>query len=127
MADRLNQLHRERGVLKLQGRVRDMIPVQIAIIAEAEKTGRVRDLANAWNYLSALHHQAREYDEAERAARKALEVYAAEPKPNAEVLGCHHFGWLRFSPHSGGSRKPHASPRRAFEATLCSTIGLTSS
>ena len=56
MADRLNELHRERGDLKLQGRVRDMVPVQKAIIAEAEKIGRVRDLANAWNYLERGDH-----------------------------------------------------------------------
>jgi hypothetical protein len=33
----------------------------------------------------------REYDQAERAARKAIEVYAAEPAPSAEVLGCYQF------------------------------------
>lgn len=91
MADRLNELHRERGDLKLQGRVREMILIQIAIVAETEKNGRVRDVANAWNYLSALYHQVREYGTAERAARKALDVYADDPTPSAEALGCYQF------------------------------------
>jgi tetratricopeptide (TPR) repeat protein len=96
MADRLNELHRQRGDLKLQGRVREMIPVQLGIVAEAEKTGRVRDLADAWNYLSALYHQVREYDEAERAARKALEVYAGDPAPSAERWGGYQFKLARI-------------------------------
>ena len=96
MPDPLNPLHRERGDLKLQGRIREMIPVQLAIVAETEKAGRVADLANAWNYLSVLHHQVREYDKAERAARKASEVYAAEPAPSAEVLGCYQFELARI-------------------------------
>ncbi|HZN65261.1 MAG TPA: tetratricopeptide repeat protein [Tepidisphaeraceae bacterium] len=91
MADRFNELHRQRGDLDLQGRVREMIPVQLGIVAETEKTGRVRDLANAWNYLSALYHRVREYDRAEQAARKALEVYAGDPSPSAESLGCYQF------------------------------------
>jgi tetratricopeptide (TPR) repeat protein len=91
MADRLNQLHRKRHGLKLQGRVREMIPVQMAIIAEAAKIGCVRDLGNAWNYLSALCHQVCEYDKAEHAARKALEVSAGDPTPSAEILACYQF------------------------------------
>ena len=90
MTERLNELHGERGDLRLQGRVRE-IAVQIAIVAEAEKIGRVQDLANAWNYLSALYHHVREYDRAEHAARKALEVYAGDPTPSAETLACYQF------------------------------------
>ena len=76
MADRLNELHRERGDLKLQGRIRDIIPIQLELVAETEKTRRVRDLTNAWNYLSSLYYQVREYDKAEHAARKAIEICA---------------------------------------------------
>lgn len=68
-----------------------MIAVQLMIIDETEKTGRVRDFANAWNYLSALHHDLRQYGEAEYAARKAIEVYAGEASPSSEVLGCYQF------------------------------------
>ena len=68
-----------------------MIPVQRAIIVETEKSGRIVDLADAWNYLSALHHQVCEYSVAEHAARKALEIYAGEPDPSAEVLATFQF------------------------------------
>jgi hypothetical protein len=74
MPDRLDELHRSRSELRSQGRVHEMVPIQLAIVAETEKAGRVRDLANAWNYLSAILHQVRDYDEAERAPRRALEV-----------------------------------------------------
>lgn len=86
-----DELHRQRADLKLQGRLREMIPVQLAIVAESEKTGSVRDLANAWNYLSAIYQQVGEYEKAEHAARKALDVYAGEPVPSAEALGCYQF------------------------------------
>jgi hypothetical protein len=49
MADRLNELHRERAELAQHGHVREMIPVQLAIVAETESTCRIRDMANAWN------------------------------------------------------------------------------
>ena len=127
MTDRLNELHRERSDLKLQGRVREAIPVQLAILAESEKSGRVRDVANAWNYLSALHHQVCEYDKAEHAARKAIDVYTAEPAPSAEVLGAISSSWLRFLQHNGAMLKPFQWPRLASAATVCSTIRLTSS
>ena len=53
--------------------------------------GRVRDVADAWNYLSGILHQLREYGEAEQAVRKALDAYAGEPAPSAEALGCYQF------------------------------------
>jgi len=65
--------------------------LQRQIIAEVEKTERVRDLANAWNYLSSLLHQVAAYPEAEQAARRALEIYKDEHSPTAEVLGCYEF------------------------------------
>src|SRR5262249_28684220 len=53
--------------------------------------GCVRNLSNAWNYLSHLYHQLRVHNQAEFAAKKALEVYAAEPAPIAETLGTYQF------------------------------------
>jgi tetratricopeptide (TPR) repeat protein len=91
MHDRLNQLHRERGELKTQNRQREMLPIQQAIIHETELTGWSYGLVNAWNYLSAIHYQLREYDKAELAARKAMEIYTQEPVQRAETLACYQF------------------------------------
>lgn len=116
MADRLSQLQRERGDLKLRGRIREMIPVQLAIVAETEKTGRVCDVANAWNYLSVLHHQVREYDKAEQAARRALDVYSGETTPSAEALGCYQFKLAQIL----------AAQRRFAEAVPIAEAGIRS-
>lgn len=84
-------LFQELGRLELAGSYREMIPIQLEIIAEVERTRDVPALANAWNHLLGLHHQIGEYDKAEDAARKGLEIYAAEPKQYAMVLCDYQF------------------------------------
>ena len=96
MADWLHELHRERSNLKREGRFREMIPLQLAIIAESKATAHSADLANGWNYLSTLYLRAREYRKGEIAARKALAIYAAELNPKAEVLATYQFVLARL-------------------------------
>jgi tetratricopeptide (TPR) repeat protein len=91
MNDRLNELERRRGDLKHQGRFREVIPLQLEILKQLEVTDGIYQRANAWNYLSMLYHRVRDYPSAEHAARKALDVYAAELDPNAEVKACYQF------------------------------------
>src|ERR1700726_4379084 len=91
MRDIINALCRKRADLKLQGRTRDMIRIQRKIIRQARKTGNVRRIAIALNYLSSLSYKLCSYEEAESAAVKALRVYTVEERPQDEVLGCYKF------------------------------------
>ena len=116
MADRLNQLLGKRSDLEQQGLIREMISVQLAIVAEVETTARVPDLANAWNYLSELRRQVGDYANAEHAARKALDVYASAPAPSAEALGCYQFKLAQIL----------AAQRRFSEAVPIAEAGIRS-
>lgn len=89
MNDRINELRARRSDLKLQGRFREAIPLQLEILKELEFADGIYQRANAWNYLSMLYHRVRDYPSAEHAARKALDVYSAELEPNAEVKACY--------------------------------------
>jgi tetratricopeptide (TPR) repeat protein len=73
-----------------------MVPVQLGILSAAQEAGRVKDIANAWNYLSVLYHKVRRYDEAEKAAQTALSVYEAEKEPSEEVVACYEFVLARI-------------------------------
>lgn len=96
MEDDLKPMLDRRHELKLQNRIAEMIPVQLEILSAAQKAGRVKDISNAWNYLSVLHHNVRRYDEAEKAARTALSVYEAEKEPSKEVVACYEFVLARI-------------------------------
>jgi tetratricopeptide (TPR) repeat protein len=87
----MNPLYHRRNDLKRQGRVGEMVSVQLEILSQLQANGDVRDLANAWNYLSVLYQQLQRYDEAENAARSALSVYASMPNPRDETVACYEF------------------------------------
>jgi hypothetical protein len=57
---RLTELISKRSVLKLRGRTRWLVIVQREIVAEATRLGDIKDMANAWNYLSILLQASRD-------------------------------------------------------------------
>src|SRR4051812_49033426 len=94
--NRVNALHHKWGELKSQHRIEEMVPVQLAIIAQDIAIEQAKVLANDWNYLSGLYHQIRRYADAEFAARVALNVYQHEEQQRDEVLACYKFMLARI-------------------------------
>jgi tetratricopeptide (TPR) repeat protein len=93
---RLTELLSKRSNLKLRGRTRWMVVVQREIVAESTRLGCIKDMANAWNYLSILLHEVRDYAAAADAARNALWVYSIEANPQPESLGSYHLVLARI-------------------------------
>ncbi len=85
----LRRLRAERSNLKHQGRFAEAIPVQLKILAIVQYNGRVKDVSNAWNYLSMLYYRTGQYADAENASCESIAVYQRELKPVDETLACY--------------------------------------
>lgn len=81
-----SELSHKRHELKLQGRFAEAIPVQLQILEFAQQTGRICNIANAWNMLSHFYQLNGQLSEAEAAGRNALSVYDDEANPRLEAL-----------------------------------------
>lgn len=84
--DPIHSLRHRRFELRLQGRVWEMVAVQLEILSIAQSKGRPLDIANEWNYLSVLYHRAGRYGEAEQAAKSALSTYEAVQEQSVEIV-----------------------------------------
>ncbi|QDT63692.1 tetratricopeptide repeat protein [Calycomorphotria hydatis] len=81
-----SELRHQRSELKEQGRFAEAIPIQKRILANAQQSGCIRDISNAWNMLSHLLQMNKQFGEAETAARHALAVYDEDKNQSLETL-----------------------------------------
>ncbi|MEZ6135547.1 MAG: tetratricopeptide repeat protein [Pirellulaceae bacterium] len=87
--DEISNLRFTRSRLKQEGHFEEAIPYQLQILEHAKTCGRIKELANAWNYLSVLYLNVARYEDAESAARAALTTFKNEPDPSDETIACY--------------------------------------
>ncbi|MDP1796447.1 MAG: hypothetical protein Q8K78_03155 [Planctomycetaceae bacterium] len=89
MDDDIAQLCTRRSTLKQQGLFSDAISLQLQILDTTQRHGEIKEISNAWNYLSSLYYHIGSFVDAEYASRRSIEVYHLQPEPVDEVVACY--------------------------------------
>ena len=89
MNDALNQIQLHLSQLKQEGRFADAVPLQLQVLEAAQRDGHIKNISNAWNYLSMLYYRSGSHTEAEQASRESIAVYLNDPSPVDETMACY--------------------------------------